>query len=51
MTPKHFLYCLLYVILREFVGHHYNGVVRQIMKLFLMDIASVIREVVGLKED
>ena len=51
LTKCEFIYCLLYLVLKEFVKTDYNGIIRQLMKL-LLDAASVaIRTIIDLKEE
>mmetsp|Transcript_2651 Transcript_2651/g.4117 ORF Transcript_2651/g.4117 Transcript_2651/m.4117 type:complete len:92 (-) Transcript_2651:693-968(-) len=44
-------YRLLFIILAEMMDPDYNGIYRQILKLFLVDIEVIGRKIMGLKEN
>lgn len=45
------IYCLLYLVFKEFMKKDYNGVIRQLLKEFLNEMSQVIRTVIDLRED
>jgi hypothetical protein len=44
------LYRTLFVVFTEFMDTEYNGVIRTLLKLFIISIEEVIRDIVILKE-
>jgi hypothetical protein len=47
MTKQQFLFSLLYVVFRQFIKNNYNGIIRQLMKLFLREMLQVIGSVIS----
>ena len=51
MTKCELIYCLLYLVFKEFVKKDYNGIVRQVMKLLLHAMSTALRAIIDLKEE
>ena len=45
MSKKWLMYALVYVVFYEFAKRDYDGIIRQVLKLFLREISEVITEV------
>ena len=47
MTKKQVLFCLLYFVFYEFTKENYNGIMRQLLKLFIRDMKPFINKILN----